>query len=269
MIVKPKVHFAHANGFPASSYGMLFNELERNCEILALEKFSHNPDYPISQDWKLQIKELVAHIDEHTSEPVYAVGHSFGAVVSYMAVCEYPERFKGLIMLDPPIFTGLTSLFARSVRKTAFFDKITPARKALSRCEQWPLDTDLVDYFSKRGLFKNMHKQCIEDYVSSAIKKDNGKFRLDFKREIEAQIFRTIPLNISKYYGKLTKPALLISGEKTEVCLPRLINPFVKGNKMEHQKLKGGGHMFPLEQPTLVGQIIARQVSKWEENSTG
>jgi len=267
LIAKPIVHFAHANGFPASSYRKLFCELEPTNEIVALEKFGHNPEYPISQDWKLQIDELVDHIDKYTREPVYAVGHSFGAVVSYMAVCKYPERFKGLIMLDPPIFTGLTSLFVKSIRKTSMFDKLTPAKKTLSRCVEWPLETDLVNYFSRRALFKNMHKQCIEDYVTSAIKRDNEKFKLDFDREIEAQIFRTIPLNISSYYGKLTKPALLISGEKTEVCLPRLINPFVKGNKMEHQILKGGGHMFPLEQPTLVGQGIARQVSEWEESS--
>lgn len=261
------MHFAHANGFPASSYNMIFNELAPANKIISLEKFAHSNNYPVSQDWKLQVRELVDYINKQTTEPVYAVGHSFGAVVSYMAVCEYPERFKGLIMLDPPIFTGLTSLFARSIRKTAVFDKLTPAKITLSRCVQWPLETDLVKYFSKRALFKHMHKQCVEDYVNSAINRDNDKFRLVFEREIEANIFRTIPLNISTYYGKLTKPALLISGEKSEVCLPRLIKPFVRGNKLEHQELKGGGHMFPLEQPTLVGQIIARQVSKWEEYS--
>ena len=259
------MHFAHSNGFPASSYSMLFNQMATTTQIVALEKFAHSAAYPVSQDWRLQVKELVDYIDKQTDEPVYAVGHSFGAVVSYMAVCEYPQKFKGLIMLDPPIITGITSLFLRSIRSTAIFDKLTPAKQTLNRCEQWPLNTDLVNYFGKRALFKNMHKQCIQDYVNSAITKQADKFHLDFDRNVEAQIFRTIPLKISRYYGKLTKPSLLISGEKTEVCLPKLINPFIHNNNMQHHVLSGGGHMFPLEQPTLVGQLIARQVSEWED----
>lgn len=264
---KAKLHFAHANGFPAGSYALLFSQLSNDFDVIALEKFGHNAAFPVSKDWSKQVEELVNYVKSNSTEPVYAVGHSFGAVVSYMAVCEYPELFKGLIMLDPPLITGLTALVARGVKSTPLFDKFTPAKQTLNRCTRWDENTDLVDYFKNKNLFKNMHIQCVQDYVSSATEPSEQGYKLTFSHEVEAEIFRTLPLKIHQFYGKLSKPAVLITGEKTTVCKPKLIAPFIEKNGLEHYEIEGGGHMFPLEQPEKVGQMIAQQIHQWEERS--
>ena len=265
-MAKIKLHFAHANGFPAGSYQRLFSHLEPDFEVMAIEKFAHNHQFPVSRDWQMQVEELKTFLLNQTDQPVFAVGHSFGAVISYMLACQHPKLVKGLIMLDPPLVTGLTAAVARLARATVLFDKFTPAQKAATRCISWPLETDMVDYFAQKALFKDMHIECIQDYVSAVINKDKAAFRLNFDHQVEADLFRTVPLNLSRYYGKLSVPAVLITGGNTQVCRPHLIRPFIKHNKLAHQVVDGGGHMFPLELPDQVAARINRQIRAWTSN---
>ena len=82
---KAVLHFAHANGFPASSYNKVFSSLEEDYQVIAVNKFGHTPRFPISQNWTNQVAELIEYVQDKSAEPVFAVGHSFGGVISYMA----------------------------------------------------------------------------------------------------------------------------------------------------------------------------------------
>tara|TARA_R110002124_G_scaffold63531_2_gene174102 strand:+ start:353 stop:1177 length:825 start_codon:yes stop_codon:yes gene_type:complete len=256
------IHFAHANGFPAGSYRKLFGALNDDFHVSAIEKYGHNNRFPISKNWGNQTQELIESIESTQDKPVYAIGHSFGGVVSYMAACIRPELFKGLIMLDPPMITGVTRVFFRGAKATPLIDKITPAGKTVNRCRQWNKDEDLVAYFQSRALFKNIDSDCIRDYVSSATEEQDQHRHLHFKPEVEASIFRNIPHDIYRYYGKLTCPALLVTGKHTQVCTERRIRPFIKANNLIHNVFDGG-HMFPLESPVETAQLINQTIEGW------
>jgi len=58
------------------------------------------------------LKELA----EHQQTQVITVGHSFGGVIAFIAACQRPELFKGLIMIDPPVVTGGTALAMKYVK---------------------------------------------------------------------------------------------------------------------------------------------------------
>lgn len=257
------MHFAHANGFPAGSYQQMFAALAEDIKVIALEKFAHSPRYPVSNNWELQADELIEFIEQNSEEPVYAVGHSFGAVVSYIAACKNPSLFKGVIMLDPPLITGMTGQVVDMIRGSKLFDHITPAKLAETRCTQWPLDTNLTEYFKAKGLFKNMQEACIEDYVSSAIEEKEGGFILHFDHRVEADVFRTIPTHIHKKHGALPVKGMLVTGEHTKVCTAKRIKPFMADNALSQRVIKGGGHMFPLEKPVEVAQLITQQLNQW------
>lgn len=258
-------HFGHANGFPAESYTTLFNALPSHWQRLSVSKFGHAPQYPVSANWRNQVDELIAHVKANRpdSQPVYAVGHSFGAVISYMAACEAPSLFKGLIMFDPPLVTGIASLFFRLAKHSPYIDKLTPARLAASRRTSWPRSTDLVAYFKGKGLFKNMDKRCVEDYVHAVTRLQGDHWHLTFKADVEAELFRNVPHNLHRYYGKLTCPAVLVTAKDTTVCTEQRRNPFIKGNNLRHDVLPGG-HMFVLERPETVADYITATISQWE-----
>ncbi|MCC2615850.1 alpha/beta hydrolase [Aestuariibacter halophilus] len=262
------LHFAHANGFPAGSYRRLLQELPDNIQVWALDKFGHNPAFPVARDWLNQARELWHYLDQHTQQPVFLVGHSFGAVVSYLAASERPERCRGLIMLDPPLVTGLTRHVFKLFQRTPLIDKVTPAGKASVRNTQWAPDTDLVEYFAGKGLFQGMEPACIADYVSSATTHLGDKQTLTFDHQVEAELFRTVPTNLPRHYGRYKGPGVVITGELTEVCKPALINPFIKGNGFEHRVFAGGGHMFPLQQPDNVAELLQYYINRWSQAST-
>ncbi|WP_460311940.1 alpha/beta fold hydrolase [Aliiglaciecola aliphaticivorans] len=264
MTTRTKIHFAHANGFPAGSYRLLLNSMRSHFDVIAIEKLAHNPNFPVDIGWQNQVSEIVHFLHENQAEPCYLVGHSFGAVVSYLTACLHPHMVKGLVLLDPPLITGLTSLLFGSARKLGFADRLSPSKQAMNRCTSWPKETNVENYFKGKALFRDMHPECIADYVGSAVKEMPDELKLDFDHHIEATIFRTIPLNLRRYKLPYHIPGLIITGEKTKVCKSSSIAPFVKKNNLEHQVVKGGGHMFPLEQPMLVASMLNDKIAQWE-----
>ncbi|MEW9798644.1 alpha/beta fold hydrolase [Alteromonas sp. CYL-A6] len=258
-------HFAHANGFPAGSYRTLFGYLPSDWQCLSIERLGHSPRYPVNKNWQNLVQEVIDNVKRHNvGGGVYAVGHSFGAVVSYMAACQQPELFRGLIMLDPPLVTGPYRHAVRLAKMTPLIDKMTPAGLSKSRNARWPADTDLVAYFAKKGLFKHMDRRCIADYVNAVAERDGDDWVLGFRPEVETAIFRHVPHNLSSFSGKLRCPAVLVTGEHTNVCVPAMRNRFIKANKLEHTRLPGG-HMFPLEHPKAVADFLVSQINQWEQ----
>lgn len=259
-----KLHFAHANGFPAGSYRQLFAGLPAHYEIFALDQFAHNPMFPVNDNLSNQVAELLDYMHRHLSEPVYAVGHSMGALLSFMAACEQPEMFKGVIMLDPPIASGAIRWLFKLAKMTPLIDKISPAGLAAGRCQSWPLDTDLVSYFASKSLFRNFQQECIRDYVESAIIKKDESQVLSFRADVEAQIFRNVPHNIHKFYRKMQVPSYLITAQNSQVCKPTYMKHFMQNTHIEHLIIPDVGHMFPLERPRLVADVIKNKIASWE-----
>lgn len=262
---KLTAHFAHANGFPSGSYKAMFAHFPKDMKLIALDKFAHNPKFPLDDNWHNPSTELIDYIETHADCPVVAIGHSFGGVISYIACCKRPDLFSGLIMLDPPLITGVARHIFRFAKKNALINKITPAKLTLKRKRQWHKDEDLLAYFSARALFKNMDKRCIQDYIDSVTMLRGDERKLIFDTDIESNVFRTIPHNLPDYYGQLKCPSTLITARYTDVCVPRLRNHFLRGNpSMHHIEFKQGAHMFPLEHPKQVAQTICDVLASWE-----
>lgn len=266
MILSEKInlHFAHANGFPAGSYQQIFNALNTDVELFALTKFAHTKHFPVNTNLANQVDELINYLQTNLEKPVYAVGHSMGAVISFMAACERPDLIKGLIMFDPPIASGLSRVVFKLLKYSPLIDKFSPAGKAKVRCQYWPKGTDLVEYFQARALFKDFLPACVADYVAAAIDDKEDGHHLNFDAQIEAEIYRNIPHNLNQYYKRLKVPALIVTGGESEVCIPALLSTFIKQTKIEHMVLAGRGHMFPLEIPQQVAQIINQRIRLWE-----
>jgi pimeloyl-ACP methyl ester carboxylesterase len=253
------IHFAHANGFPTASYQKLFAQLDKRYRVIAPDMFAHNPHYPLNDNWSNQIDELISVVETHANgQKVIALGHSFGAVVSYMSACKRPDLFSGLIMLDPPLITGIARYVFRFAKRNRLINKITPAGVTQNRVRKWKSNHDLTAYFAQKKLFAQFDKDCIEDYVNAVMVEQAGNMTLRFDVETEANIFRTIPHNLPTYAGKLKVPAVLMTARNSHVCVPVLYKPFLRGNpSIKHQLFDNGTHMFPFEYPNELGAKLA------------
>ncbi|WP_350433302.1 alpha/beta hydrolase [Shewanella sp. H8] len=261
-MTKPLINLVHANGFPAGSYKTFLAEFEHDYRTIAHDQFGHNVMYPIHSNWQYLVTELVEFIKKQ-DEKVICIGHSFGGVISFIAACQHPELFRGLIMLDPPVVTGAFSHLLSFIKRTPYIDKLSPAGKAKTRQNQWPENANLVDYFSQKTLFKNFDPRCLQDYATSGSVIRNKRLELTFSPAVEADIFRHLPTNLVKYKNKLTVPAKLIYGEKTNIFPIKHFVRFAKLNNIELMTMPQGGHMFPLEQPENTAAMVKEIIKDW------
>ncbi|MGL6109478.1 MAG: alpha/beta hydrolase [Rubrivivax sp.] len=71
--------FAHANGFPAGTYRVLFQRWRQaGYQVLAPDKFGHDPRFAVSNNWPQLRDQLIHFIDSECAAPVHLVGHSLG-----------------------------------------------------------------------------------------------------------------------------------------------------------------------------------------------
>ena len=78
---QPLLIFSHGNSFPASTYRVLFDSLrQRGFKVDAVEKFGHDPKYPVTNNWPHLVEQLAdfARKKQGTGAPAFLVGHSLG-----------------------------------------------------------------------------------------------------------------------------------------------------------------------------------------------
>jgi pimeloyl-ACP methyl ester carboxylesterase len=252
---KPKIHFAHANGFPAKTYSKLFDYLEDDFEIGFLERHGHNPKFPVSDNWKFLKDELREEIKSRYTEKIIGVGHSLGGVLHFLVAVENPELYKQIILLDAPIISRLSSHGLRVLKLTKLIDRFTPSQITRFRRNLWNSKQEAFEHFKKKPKFAAFDEDVLHDYIEHGLIETDKGFELFFKPSIEAKIYRTIPHHLPTLRGKLKIPADYIGGNHSrEGELARL--SFMKKHFPIDFYPVEGSHLFPFEKPELTAEKI-------------
>lgn len=252
------IHFAHANGFPAGSYRRLFQELERGYRVLALDQVGHDPLYPVGHNWHRLAEQLIAHLEAQADEPVVAVGHSLGGVLSFLAVQRRPELFRALIMLDPPVLYGTSAGVTRLAKRLGFIDRLTPAGLSRGRRDHWPSRAEALAQLRRKRLFRDFDPDSLRDYIEHGTEEDASGARLRYRPEVEVEIFRNIPDDLQRY-APLRVPGAIVYGQGSDVVRLPELRRFARRHGLRLSGLPGG-HMFPLERPATTGRFLRRLI---------
>lgn len=259
MRIKQTIHFAHANGFPAKTYSKLFSFLKDEFEIGYLERHGHNPDFPVSQNWKFLQRELRSEIESRYNQPIIGVGHSLGGILNLLVASENPQLFKSIVLLDAPIISRTSSLGLRILKKLKLMDKHSPAKQTKLRRSVWKDENEAISHFRKKEKFKAFDNDVLCDYVRFGTEKCEKGIRLSFKPSIEADIYETIPVDLPKLRGKIKVPISYIGG--TESREARLANlSFMKKHFYIKYFFLTGSHLFPFEQPKMTAETIKEAI---------
>ncbi|CDZ79066.1 monoglyceride lipase [Legionella massiliensis] len=249
------IHFAHGNGFPSPCYRQLLNNLEARYDCCYIDKIGHDQQFPVTENWSFLIDEVINSVKQQAEQPVIAIGHSLGGVLSLLAALKEPALFKAVIMLDSPLLGRFKSSVVRLAKALGVIDRITPAYRTRGRREFWQNREQLLDYLKTRDLFKTFTPECLQDYIDYGLNKTANGYQLRFDRHTEYMIYRTIPHGLQTYEGRLTVPAALLYGDQSAV-VDRLDVRYMK----KHHNIKGykikGSHMLPMEHPKEVAEHI-------------
>lgn len=253
--MKPILHFAHGNGFPALCYKQLLDRLETGFDYCYIDRIGHNPLYPVGENWHNLVAEIIASIKSQTAKQVIGLGHSLGGVLTLLAAIEEPALFKAVIMLDSPLIGPFKSNMVRLAKGLGVIDRITPAFRTKGRRVYWQNKEQLIEYLKTRQLFKTFSDDCLNDYITYGLEHQGDGYYLRFNSHIEYQIYRTIPHIIPKLQRQLVVPTALIYGDKSTV-VDKMDRRYMRSSfGIKTFKIKGT-HLFPLEYPTLVADQV-------------
>ena len=253
---RPRLVFAHANGFPGMSYRSLLAPLAEQFDLHPLDRLGHHPEYPVNHNWANLVDELLAQLPD-TESPVFGVGHSLGGTLMAMAAAKAPERFRGVVMLDPPLMLGTDALVMKAAKRFGFIDRITPAGKTLGRRTVWPGREAMAIYLRRRGLFRQFTHEALNDYIEAGTRVlDDGRAELTFDPAVEVEIFRHLPDHLTRLLRRLSVPVTLVAGEGSDLLTASRIKR-LKRHGLPIEQVPGS-HMFPMEFPEETRAAILR-----------
>ena len=266
---KPLIIFSHGNSFPASTYGVLFRGLEaRGYQVKAIEKFGHDPAYPVTSNWPHLVQQLADFTAEQvktTGQPAFLVGHSLGGFLSLMCAATHPQLggqpVQGVVLLDSPVIGGWRATALSVAKRSRLVGSVSPGAISRKRKNQWLGKDEVFAHFRSKKTFTKWDEGVLRDYIEhgthDALDKTEGQRHLSFDRNVETAIYNTLPDNLELLLRQhpLKCPVTFIGGlqslEIKQVGMA-LTQKVTKGRI----NMLDGSHLFPMEKPQATAAAI-------------
>ena len=255
--------FSHGNSFPASTYRVMLDSLRaRGYQVSAIEKYGHDPAYPVTDSWPHLVRQLADFAAQRQQEaggqPLWLVGHSLGGILSLMCAARHPELARGVVMLDSPVLGGWRAGAIGVAKHTPLMKRLSPSVVSRKRRHQWDDREAVFQHFRGKKLFAAWDEQVLHDYVNHGTLDAEGTWQLAFDREVESRIYDTLPHNIGTLLRAqpLKCPLAFIGGlqsaEMKQVGGLENTARIAKGRVM----MIDGSHLFPMEKPLATAAAI-------------
>lgn len=257
--------FSHANSFPASTYGVLFESLKaRGFTVKAIEKFGHDSHYPVTNNWPHLVQQLIdfAQIQvKKAGAPAFLVGHSFGGFVSLMAAAQAPELAQGVLLVDSPMLGGWRATTLGVIKSAQLVGSVSPGAVSHRRRNSWPSQAAALEHFRHKKAFAKWDPQVLQDYIAHGTHdegaSDDKKRVLSFDRAVETAIYNTLPNNLESLLRRhpIKCPVAFVGGidsvEMKQVGMG-MTAKLCRGRL----SMLDGSHLFPMEQPIAAAAAI-------------
>jgi pimeloyl-ACP methyl ester carboxylesterase len=254
--------FSHANSFPASTYQVMFRSLRaRGHAVRALEKFGHDPQYPVTSNWPHLVQQLAdfaaPEIAQHGG-PAWLVGHSLGGFLSLMCAARHPtlggHPVRGVVLIDSPVLGGWRARTLELAKRTQLVGSVSPGKVSRRRRNTWPDAPAARAHFESKTAFARWDPQVLSDYIEHGTHDVGGQRMLAFERDVETAIYNTLPHNLDRLLRRhpLPCPVGFIGGEQSlemkQVGMT-MTRQLVGKSNPGRMRLMPGSHLFPMENP--------------------
>jgi pimeloyl-ACP methyl ester carboxylesterase len=263
----PLAHFSHATGLCAHSYTPLVGQITRQLRVIGMDDRGHGKttaptDTRTLQSWDTFVDDLDFFLSSF-QEPIIAIGHSRGAVVSLLLALRKPELIRALILIDPTILPFSTMWLVYLAKKTGLNRYIPIAARAAKRTGTWPDRNTIFTAYQNKGMFKTWQEGFLEAYLEDGIQeKEDGQVRLSCDPAWEAQCFSVYPHDLWRYIPLVQQPVLVLYGQTSDTFLPSAVRRFQ--SKLPHAQIscfQNTSHFVPMEKPAetalAIGSFIA------------
>jgi pimeloyl-ACP methyl ester carboxylesterase len=261
-VSKPKLHFAHANSYPAGVYRQFFALLGEHFDIQSLDMHAHNPDYPVTDGWPHLVDEYIRELTTRYNEPVILVGHSLGGMLSLMVAHKRPDLVRCVVMLDAPVVGGWRAFAWRMIKLLGRAYVVPPAKFSIRRRNVWPSVDAAYQHFAAKDLFAAWAPGVLGDYMDSGLKPHPEGVQLRFTRENETAVYATLPHHLPQLLrGGYPVPIGFIGGDNSWET-SQSGHQHTKALVGSHFRIVPGGHLFPMESPAVAAEATKQMIDE-------
>ena len=266
------VVFSHGNSFPASTYGVMLQALAaRGYLVKAIEKYGHDPAYPVTGNWPhlvQQLADFTAREVAAAGQGAWLVGHSLGGYLSLMCAARHPSLggypLRGVLLLDSPVIGGWRAAAVGVAKSARLVGSVGPGTVSRRRKNQWANQADVLAHFRSKKAFAQWDEQALHDYIThgthdaaSPTNAEEMLRHLSFDRDVETAIYNTLPHNMDALLKRkpLKCPVAFIGGlQSVEI---RQVGMALT-EKVTHGRITmvGGSHLFPMEKPAAAAAAV-------------
>jgi pimeloyl-ACP methyl ester carboxylesterase len=242
----------HATGFCAAVWDPIARALADVMQPRAMDARGHGAsdrpdrDYP----WSLFAEDLLYWVRAEDPGRTFAMGHSSGATAVALAAASNPDRFEGLLLIDPVLLRPPSERDADEQRGGFGLAERTRRRRS-----DFPSRAAVREAYRERFPFSGFREDVLQLYLEHGIRdREDGSVELACPPEIERRVYLgTAAVDPWKEFGKIRA--------RTRILVPEL-----SGIRPELQERLGdafpraeivrvpGTHFIALEQPDLVAE---------------
>lgn len=247
---KPTLYFGHANAYPPGAYKQLIEPLLDKHQVVSyLQRALWQPSPHINtiQSWHDLADDVIRFFDQQGLKNVIGVGHSLGAVTSFLAAQKRPDLFKALVMIESVVFSrafcGLNALMPKYLKK-----KVPIINKALNRPDQWENKKQAFAFHRRARAFKRVSDAVLWDFIEDGVVPKGNHLTLRYPKIWEAKCYASVTYFRNQLLtSKL--PILAFRGKHTDT-VPADFWQKWQGNP-NHQLVEcaDASHLLPLERP--------------------
>jgi pimeloyl-ACP methyl ester carboxylesterase len=258
----PVIHIALANGFPPQTYHPLLDPLTDRYQVVSLPPrplWTNSPSPNTMQTWADMADDLLEGLQAHNLTDVIGMGHSMGGVATMLAAIKEPDRFRGIVLLDPTVFPQRLLWLLKGMRSVGMEGRFPLVNKALQRRASFTDRDEAFNYWRGKRLFTDWSDEALWHYVDGLTTSDgNGGLKLAWSLAWEARYYATIYTaswrEIPKLEGLL--PVLLIRGTTSNTFFENAAKKFRRRVPSATYAEIEGGHLYPQSAPDATRTVI-------------
>ena len=260
---RPVLHFLHGNGFCSLAYQPLLMHLGEHFDLWLSDVQGHgDSDHGgVFRGWNhsaaLAVEAFEAGRGEYGDVPRFAVGHSFGGVLTGLVLAREPHLFQRAVLLDPVLFSRRMIGVMGAAALVGLHRRHALARKAATRRSHWPDREAALASLKGRGIFKGWADASLHAYVEHAIGECGEGVVLKCRPSREVEIFSSFPERMWTQMARIQTPTRILYGEHTYPFVPHSVQRLAALNRQVTAQQVPGGHCFMQEDPAAAaGQVV-------------
>ncbi|MFT0868891.1 alpha/beta fold hydrolase [Pseudomonas sp. CAM1A] len=261
---RPLLHFLHGNGFCSLVYQPMLMRLGEHFDLWLSDVQGHgDSDHGgVFLGWNrtaaLAVEAFEAGRGEYGDVPRFALGHSFGGVLTGLILAAEPQLFQRAVLLDPVLFSRRMIGVMGAAAMVGLHRRHALARKAATRRSHWPDREAAQASLQGRGIFKGWTDAALQAYIEHAIGDCGEGVVLKCRPSREVEIFSSFPERMWQQLSRIHTPTRILYGEHTYPFVPHSVQRLAALNGQVSAQQVAGGHCFMQEDPiTATEQVVA------------